>query len=391
MAQTPVVRLRRKLGDTLRAGHPWVYRDALETFAAPPGTIITLVDQKGAFVARGYANEGAIALRVLTTRDVAIDAFFLDRRIASALSLRQRIAPPETDAYRLLHGEGDLLPGITLDRYGAYAVMRVDGEAAAAFAERLVPRLEAPLRELGITCLLQRLARREAARPEPLWGKPPTGPIIVQEHGMRLPADLLEGQKTGLFLDHRESRYRVRTLSRGLKVLNLYAYTGGFSIAAALGGAQRVASVDVSAGALSLAEQGFSENGLDDIPHQTVIDDVPRWLSEGDKGPPWDLIIADPPSFAPSEKALDKALEAYRRLHQAVLKRLVPGGLYLAASCSSHVGQSLFEQTLAQGALHAGRVLQVLERWGAPADHPRLAAFPEGDYLTVALARVASV
>ncbi|MBC8067782.1 MAG: class I SAM-dependent rRNA methyltransferase, partial [Deltaproteobacteria bacterium] len=223
---------------------------------------------------------------------------------------------------------------------------------------------------------------------EHVWGPPPPEPVAIVEHGMRLLASLRRGQKTGLFLDHRESRARVRALAEGARVLDLYAYVGGFSAAAGLGGAAHVDSVDIAPEAIALGEQVWRANGLPRERRSGHASDVPEFLAGARaRGDSWDLIIADPPSFAPSEATKANALRSYAMLHTACLQVLARGGLLLAASCSSHVSAHELEAALAEGASRARRVLQVLERWGAPADHPRLLAFPEGDYLGVVLAR----
>ncbi|MBC7171384.1 MAG: class I SAM-dependent rRNA methyltransferase, partial [Polyangiaceae bacterium] len=323
-----------------------------------------------------------------TTRDEPIGPTLWTRRFQQALELRDTVRPPDTDAYRLVHGEGDRLPGAVVDAYGTTAVLRLDGLGATALEEDLVRALYPLLEARGFDRLLVRKGRRGDITVTPRVGALPDAPIVVREHGMRLVVDLVHGQKTGLFLDHRESRRRVRELSRGKRVLNLYSYTGGFSVAAGLGEALEVTSVDVAEGAITMAEATWAANGLDPRAHRAVASDVPVFLSEKGRGAPvFDLIVSDPPSFAPNEKSVPKAIESYRALHRACLKRLVPGGLYLAASCSSHIDRDTFERTIREGAELAGRVLQVLERWGAPADHPRLLAFPEGDYLKSVLCR----
>lgn len=382
-----VVKLVKHLGDRLSEGHPWVYRDALEPFEAAAGEVVDILDKKGRFIGRGIADDGPIAVRVFATRDEAIDAGLFQRRLHQALALRADVLPPETTAYRLLNGEGDRTPGVTMDRYEAEgsctAVLRLDGEGASAIVDVLVQAMWPVLVDEGVTGLLVRHGRR-GERPTLVRGEAPPERIVVREHGMALVANLFEGQKTGLFLDHRESRRRVRELARGRRVLNLYAYTGGFSVAAGLGGANAVTSVDVAPAAIALSEETWSANGLGEG-HTGVARDVRDFL-EDDRGM-YDLIIADPPSFAPSEKALEAAERAYDQMHASCLKRLVPGGIYVAASCSSHLRGDRFDATLRRGARKAGRVLQMLERTGAPADHPRLAAFPEGEYLDVVVCR----
>jgi 23S rRNA (cytosine1962-C5)-methyltransferase len=206
---------------------------------------------------------------------------------------------------------------------------------------------------------------------------------------MRLIANLWEGQKTGLFLDHRESRARVRALAAAQTVLNLYGYTGGFSVAAALGGAREVTTVDLAKPAIELAVRTFAANQLS-VPHRALAEDVEQFLKrEVEAQRRYQLIIADPPNFAPAQAKLEGALESYASLHGSALGLLEPGGLYLAASCSSHVRSQDFLDTLREGARRARRVLTILEQTGAPFDHPRMLAFPEGDYLKVVLVRAA--
>lgn len=380
------VRLRKSLERRLRAGHPWVYSDALDAMSSAPGAQVSVVDARGRVVATGLAEAGPIAVRVFSLCEEEIGRRLFSARFGRALELRARVAPPETDALRLVHGEGDRLPGVVVDRYGEYAVLKPDGAAARARAEELAGALAPLLEEIGVRNLLLRTGRGASLEVRALVGSLPSGPLEVRERGMKLAADLVRGQKTGLFLDHRESRARVRGLARDLKVLNLYSYNGGFSVAAGLGGARRVTSVDVAEGAVRDAEENFARNGLDPERHRSVTADVPRFLADDDGGP-YDLVVADPPSFAPSERAVERAVQSYEALHEACLGRLMPGGLYLAASCSSHVGQARFEETLLEGASRAGAILQIVDRWGAPPDHPRLLAFPEGDYLSCVLAR----
>ncbi|HKO94738.1 MAG TPA: class I SAM-dependent methyltransferase, partial [Polyangiaceae bacterium] len=233
-------------------------------------------------------------------------------------------------------------------------------------------------------------SRRKSAEAELLFGEAPPRELVVRERGMRLIANLWEGQKTGLFLDHRESRARVRSLARGLDVLNLYGYTGGFSVAAGLGGASAVTTVDLAKPAIELAERTFAANDLDPAAHRALAEDVPEFLKQAaEQEQRYDLIVADPPNFAPSQAALAAALESYAALHAACLGLIAShGGLYLAASCSSHVRAHDFLDSLREGSRRARRVLSILEQNGAPFDHPRLLAFPEGDYLKVVLCRV---
>lgn len=393
MAETLRLTLTKPLERTLASGHPWIYRDAVDARsleaidAVAPGATVTVCGRKGRFLARGFSDAGPIAVRVVTNRDEPLGPHLWARRVARAAELRGAVVPPQTTAYRLVHGEGDRLPGCVADVYGALAVLRLYGSGVLAHAGALEAALWPRLEALGVDTLLLRTGGRHEVTVRALRGVAPDAPRAVLEHGMTLLVDPVHGQKTGLFLDHRESRRRVRALSRDRRVLNLYAYTGGFSVAAGLGGAAHVTSVDVAPAAMTLAEATWAANGLPADAHRAVSMDVPAFLA-AERERRYDLIVADPPSFAPSADAVDAALESYRRLHAACLRALVPGGLYLAASCSSHVSAAAFDETLCDGARRAGRVTQILERHGAPADHPRLSGFPEGDYLKVALTRL---
>lgn len=382
------VRLLKPLRRVLRRGHPWVYRDAVARLSVRPGTIVTAVDERDRFIARGWADEGPIAIRVLTIRDEPIDAELLRRRIRAADELRRRVVPPHTDCFRLLHGEGDRLPGVVCDVYDAYATLQLDGSAAVAWRDTILDALIPVLEDYKVQGLMIRTGRRGQRVVEPAWGAVPPDEVRVQENGLFLSADLHRGQKTGLFLDHRPARAMVRQLAAGLRVLDLYAYVGGFSASAGLGGAASVVTVDVAPGAIEQAGRTWALNGLPPERQQRVVADVPTYLQAlASSGHKFDLIVADPPSFAPNENSKYAALGAYRKLHQACLEILAPEGYLLAASCSSHVDHRDFEEALVEAADKARRCLQVLERGGAPADHPRLLAFPEGDYLKVFLTK----
>ncbi|MCB9596615.1 MAG: class I SAM-dependent rRNA methyltransferase [Sandaracinaceae bacterium] len=379
-------RLRKNVASAIRAGHPWVYRDALERVDCAPGTVVTVRDRDNSFVGRGVADAGPIAVRVWTVKNEPVDEALVARRVCDAVRLRERTMPPDTNAIRLVHGEGDRLGGVVCDRYGDVAVLRLDGAGVAPWRGVLV---DAILAETRVDALLVKTGRRGETRVEVAHGHVPDALVEILEHGMRMPVDVHRGQKTGLFLDHRESRRTVRRVAEGMRVLNLYGYTGGFSIAAGLGGARKVETVDVAEGALELARQGWALNGLAPGLHETHAADVPQFLEAArEKKRAWDLIVSDPPSFAPNEASKPAAIKAYRRLHRECLKRLTEGGLLLAASCSSHVDREAFEGTLKDAAVKARVVIQVIGRWGAAPDHPRVLGFPEGDYLKVVLCRV---
>ncbi len=400
------VKLAKALERAVGRGHPWIFRDALdlEFGALPePGTVVTVLDRNGRFLARGLAEAGPIGVRVFTTRDRPLDATLIAERIEAAFSLREALfslgslgSPGDTDSLRMVHGEGDRLPGVVCDRYGEYAVLRCDGTAIERWRPRVEGLLIDALRARGVVNVLRRSGRGEHKRVEAIVGELPREPITLREHGMLLHADLVRGQKTGMFLDHRPNRLRVRELVAGLvatggapTVANLYGYTGGFSIAAGLGGAREVVTVDVAAPALALASSAWVANGLPEGAHHVAPVDVERWLAERrDRGRRFDLVVADPPSFAPRKEVRDRALSAYRALHAGALPTVCDGGYYLAASCSSQVDRAAFEETLVKAARAVRVDLQVLERGGAGMDHPVPLGFTEGEYLVVTLCRV---
>ncbi len=389
MAKSRVqVVLRKPLRAAVAAGHPWIFRDALQPFEVPVGRVVTVVDAKGAFVCRGWVEDGPIGVRVWTADDEAVGPPLLVRRIEAAAALRRVVVPADTTAYRLLHGEGDRVPGVVCDIYGTIASVQLDGAAALVWRAAILEALRPVLEGLGVTAALLRTGRRGSKQIEQAWGDPPPDPIAVRECGTVLTGSVLRGQKTGLFLDHRLGRARVRDLAAGARVLDLYAYVGGFSANAGRGGAEQVDTVDVAPEAIAASARTWAANGLEPARQRPHVADVPEFLAAAlAQTLRWDLIIADPPSFAPNEASKAAALRSYALLHTACLRLLAPGGLLLAASCSSHVRPGEFEAALAQGAAKARCVLQVLERWGAPGDHPRLLGFPEGDYLKAVLVR----
>jgi 23S rRNA (cytosine1962-C5)-methyltransferase len=363
-----------------------VWREAIARGldGASPGEEVQVLAPDGSPVGRGLADPGSpIAVRVWTRGRAPLDHDLWRARVARACGLRSRLFDGgRTDAYRVLNGEGDRMPGLVVDRYGAVAVVRADGDAAAARLEDLGDALWPELDTRGVRSLVHRIgARGETPRLELLRGDAAPDTVRVEEHGVPFVVDLARGQKTGAFLDQRDNRRRVGELASGRRVLNLFSYTGGFSIHAALGGATRVTSVDVAAAAHATAQATFRAAGVDPAAHSFVTADARAFLDAAkQRAETWDLVISDPPSFAPSEKALPRALQAYRGLHRACADVLAPGGLLCAASCSSHVDPAEFLSTLDDAAV-GDRGLVVLEVRGAGADHPTLAAFPEGRYL----------
>lgn len=403
--------------EAVRRGHPWIFRSTMGQLSSArhaddgEARIVQIVSERDEPVGCGvYDPDSPIAVRVWGVGPEArLDASVFSERLERAVALRRELfADGTTTAYRLLNGEGDRTPGFVIDRYDDVAVIRIDGDAARAVAPILTRDLERILRDAGITTLMERTSQRTSQRSEKSHAPPrPSGPeggksitvrfgpervsVRVSEHGVPFVVDVVRGQKTGAFLDQRENRRRIGELvarrknaGLGVRVLNLFSYTGGFSQRAALGGGI-VTSVDVAANAHGTAQESFKLAGVDVAKHSFVTADAFAWLAEQKKkGNRWDVVISDPPSFAPSERAKPNAISAYRALHRACADVLASGGMFVAASCSSHVSAEDFLTTLDDIAL--GRSdLRLLDLFGPPPDHPTLPSFPEGRYLKLAL------
>ena len=386
----PTVVVPDRLTSHVAAGHPWLYADAVRAVSgARTGELVTLLGQGRRPIGQAlYDADSPIALRVLTTRrGEAAGPELWRRRIEEALALRRgTLDLRTTDAYRLLHGEGDRLPGVVVDHYAGFLVLKLDTPAWLPHLEDLQDTLMDVVRPRGIY-FKGISGEREAAAPRTLTGEEPPEHIAVREHGMRLLVDIRRGQKTGLFLDQRENRALVRQVARGRRVLNLFSYTGGFSLAAALGGATHVTSVDLAKGAVEGARHNFVANDLDPAAHGFVAADAFDHLAACAASKElFDLVIVDPPSFAPRKQALRAAEAAYTKLNAAAIRQVVPGGLVACASCSSHVPMDMFLKILRESARVARRALRVLEIRQEPADHPTPLHFPEGRYLKFVLA-----
>ena len=393
--------LQKDLARHLRGGHPWVYSRAIEK---PPaklaaGEIVDIVEH-GRFVARGYYDPlSAVSVRVLT-RDPAdaIGPIFWRRRIAHAVALRRAYVPfdgPDTNCVRLVHGEADGLPGVVIDLYGKWAVIKLYSAGLTPHRPHIVEALRG---EVALEGVYGRDEERLSAGAEDsaddddesvpakgqvLWGKEPPDPIVVRENGIQIAVDVRRGQKTGFFLDQRDNRLALRRFARGRgRAINCFSYTGGFSLQAALGGAREVISIDRDAKALELARKNFELNGLDPAKHGFVAADVGEYLAaRKDEGARFDLIVLDPPAFAKTQKAVPAALDGYASLHRAAFAVLSPGGILATASCSARVSSEEFLGAVREAASKAHVDLQLLEERRQPVDHPVLMAFPEGRYL----------
>ncbi len=393
----PSASLKPHREESLLTGHLWIFSGALQQ---PPrwieaGGLVDVKSATGQFVARGYYNpQTDIAIRILTHNAAeAIDDAFLRRRIRSALDLRRVFDPRETDCYRLLHSEGDGLPGIVVDRYADVLVAQLH----TLGMERLRPLLiDALMAESGARGLLLRnesqSRRREGLEvEEPLLaaGEVPAQ-VVVRENGVRFGVDPWQGQKTGFYIDQRDKRAALRKYARDKRVLNCFSYTGGFSVYAALAGERtRVTSVDISAPAIEAARQQFSLNGLDPLAHTFLVADVFDYLEQAQRGgEQFDVVVLDPPAFAKSQSARSQALKAYRRLNMLALQVLRSGGILLTCSCSGVVGMDDLLGVLSQVAQRLRRPVQLLESYTHGVDHPINLVMPESAYLKAVFCRV---
>jgi 23S rRNA (cytosine1962-C5)-methyltransferase len=374
-------------------GHPWVFSGAIERVEGEvdAGGLVDLFTHAKGFIGRGYYNpHSQIAFRLLTRQPVAIDKDFFRQRIQTALALRKSILSSKTTACRLIHAEGDLLPGLICDRYGDYLVMQINTAGMERFRDEIIFLLK----DLVDTRMIY--DRSDAATRSQEGLSDSTGPIVrdgtfpglveIRENNMKFLVDVKGGQKTGFYLDQRDNRALIRGLAQGKRVLNCFAYTGGFSVSASLGGVAAVTSVEASAEALELCKENLMLNNIPLDGQRLIKADVFQFLRDDQEE--YDLIILDPPAFAKRKGQVKGAIRGYKDINLYAMKRLKKGGQMLTCSCSQHIDAALFPKILAYAATDAACHVQVLGSWGAPQDHPVALHHPEGAYLKALLLRV---
>jgi 23S rRNA (cytosine1962-C5)-methyltransferase len=393
----PTASLKPYREESLQSGHLWIFSGALQQppHWIEPGGLVDVKSSTGQFVARGYYNPRTdIAIRILTHDvDEAIDAEFLRRRIRSAMELRQVFDPAQTNVYRLVHSEGDGLPGLIVDRFADVLVAQI----STMGMERIRPLLvDALMAESGANGLLFRndssSRRREGLEVEEAQlaaGEVPVQ-VIVQENGVRFFIDPWHGQKTGFFIDQREKREALRKYVPGKRVLDCFSYSGAFSVYAALISNETfVTSVDISESAIELAQQQFKLNGLNPESHRFLIANVFEYLEQAQRdGEQFDVVVLDPPAFAKTQSARVQALKAYRRLNTLGMQVLRPGGILLTCSCSGVIGMDDLLGVLSQASQRLHRSVQLLETYTHGVDHPINLAMPETAYLKAIFCRV---
>jgi 23S rRNA (cytosine1962-C5)-methyltransferase len=393
------VRLSPDVGHRIRAGHPWVYREALgpRPLSVEPGTVIDLVDVDGEVVGRGlYDADSAIAVRVFVRRaDAAIDDDLIAARVKAAVALRTRLLDSsKLGAIRLANGESDGLPGIAVDRYNDYLVVQLFTAAVTGLRDALYNALVAELKPAAIyeqrryKSLAGEAPRQAAA--ELVRGNAAPVELEVVEDDLKFHVDVTAPLSTGLFADLREGRRAVRHWAKDRRVLNLFSYTGAISVYAQAGGASEVVAVDVAAKAHARARRNFTLSGFDAEKPEHVVGDTFKVLARFvERKRQFDMVVLDPPAFASAAARGGKpwsAVRDYSELISASLDVLAPGGMLIAASSTHKMSSQEFELALADGALNAGTRLQIVDRRSLPPDFPTVPGFPEGNYLKFAAA-----
>ena len=396
-AGAPSVVVRAGRQKSLHRRHPWIFSGAIERVDGAPGSgeTVDVRAHDGAFLAKAaYSPSSQIRARVWSFAPETIDPAWFARRVRAAVEARADMLDASHTACRLVHGESDGLPGVVADRYGDTLVVQLTSAGAEAWRGAIVDAL---LAATGASTVVE----RSDADVRAMEGLAPragvvagalAGPVEILEGGIVYRVDVLAGQKTGFYLDQRDSRRRVRALARGRAVLNAFCYTGGFTLAALAGGAREAVSIDSSADALSLARSNLAANpglagGAASWREADVFAELRRLRDEGRR---YGLVILDPPKFAPTAAHSARAARAYKDINLLALKLLEPGGLLATYSCSGGVSADLFQKIVAGAALDAKADAAIVGRFAASADHPVALAFPEGDYLKGLLVRKGS-
>ncbi len=392
----PQVILKPRKARPFYGRHPWVLDSAVDRVEGAPadGDIVDLLSEKGKFIARGIFNSRSrIRVRLYTWRVAEqLDEAFWQRRLESAIRFRDELGYGDRQgAARLVFSEGDGLSGLIVDRYGDYLAIQVTALAMAVRLPQIVPMLVELAHPRGIVIRTERgVSRTEGIelRDGPYWGNMPEGPLVIVDHGLQYELDLAEGQKTGFYLDQRENRVAAAGYLRNRKVLDMFCYSGGFSMnAATVGGAREVLGLDTSEKAVELARANAERNGLKNVRFQCG-DGFKTLESFVETQERFGGIILDPPKFARSRGSLDEALRAYHWLNRLAVSLLEPGGILVTNSCSGHVSREDFLYMLVGVAQHTGREIQVIEQRGASPDHPISAACLETEYLKCFICRV---
>lgn len=376
--------------------HPWIFSGAIKAVDGTPanGTIVKVFNVDKEFVAYGVYNvHSRVAVRLLEwNQEHPIDDRWWRHRIQRAVALRTHLLTDQNDTVRLVFAEADFLPGLIVDKYGDFLSVQIHSSGIEAVKTIIVDELVQLLQPKGIYERSDLNARQHEGLPDAnglLYGEKPSDFVDVIENGIRYQINIIEGQKSGFYCDQRDNRSLTAQYVKGKRVLDCFCYTGGFTLNALKSGASAVVSVDSSALAIETLQKNLVFNKLDAAVHSTVQADVNKYLRQlGEEGEKFDVIILDPPKYAPSRSALDKAARAYKDLNRRALLLLESGGLLATFSCSGAMDIDTFKQVVAWAALDAGKEIQFIRQFSQPEDHPVRASFPEGEYLKGLLVRV---
>ncbi|MBQ8607226.1 MAG: class I SAM-dependent rRNA methyltransferase [Bacteroidaceae bacterium] len=381
------VYLKKGKEESLKRFHPWVFSGAIQRMEGEPeeGEVVSLFTSEKQFIASGHYQIGSIAVRVLSFQDEPIDSSFWLKRLSVAYQLRCAIGVaenPNNNTYRLVHGEGDNLPGLVIDVYGKTAVVQAHSvgmhvcrmEIAEALKQVMAGVVENIYYKSETTLPYKAELGQENGF---IYGG--SADNVALENGLKFHVDWLKGQKTGFFVDQRENRALLERYAKGRSVLNMFCYTGGFSFYAMRGGAKLVHSVDSSAKAIDLTNQNVALNFPGDSRHEAYAEDAFKYLDR--MGDQYDLIILDPPAFAKHKDALRNALQGYRKLNAKAFEKIKPGGILFTFSCSQVVTKDHFRTAVFTAAAMSGRSVRILHQLTQPADHPVNIYHPEGEYL----------
>ncbi len=381
------IQLRRGKAESLRRFHPWVFSGAIaaQSRDLQEGDLVQVLDDQGNFIAVGHYQIGSIAVRVLSFDRRDIDEAFWEERIGEAYSLRRGLklaGREDNDVYRLVHGEGDRLPGLVVDVYGATAVMQAHSVGMhvqrEVIADAIIRATEGDIQNVYYKSETTLPYKADLGQENGfLRGGSPAN--IATENGLKFHIDWLKGQKTGFFVDQRDNRSLLEHYAKGRSVLNMFCYTGGFSVYALRGGATLVHSVDSSSKAIDLTRANAELNFPGDTRHDAFAEDAFRYLQRA--GNDYDLIVLDPPAFAKHKEALRNALKGYTRLNAIAFEKIKPGGIVFTFSCSQAVNKDQFRLAVFTAAAQSGRHVRILHQLHQPADHPINIYHPEGEYL----------
>lgn len=396
MKSLPLVILKPKREASIKRMHPWVFSGAILKIVLPndasepqEGDLVKVLDSKEQFLGIGHFGTSSIAVRILSFEDLSIDTSFFKAKFQSALHLRNQLQlfnQETTNCYRLIHAEGDGLPGLIVDIYKDVAVIQAHSKGMANSYDAITEALKHVLKDhiKAIYAKSEQTLPKQYAKQFPdkyLWksNDKQGSKQLVKENDFVFEIDWVEGQKTGFFIDQRENRRILQKYCQGKTVLNTFCYSGGFSIYALGAGAKSVYSVDSSAKAISLTDRNVALNFQDQINHTSIVQDTFSFLNASKDT--YDVIVLDPPAYAKSKSAKHNAIQGYRRLNERALKMINKGGILFTFSCSQIIHRKLFEDTITAAAIDAGRSVRILEHLSQPADHPVNIFHPEGEYL----------